>query len=250
MRRSLKAFSLLELLVVIAVVAVLLSVLLPALIAARASSYRALCASNLRQISAGWQGYLAENRETFPRFDAIEGIGPEWAYGGAEFVGPQRTPVLASERPINRHVAGEGRVAGEREIALFRCPADAGVFARGEGSRGAPGISVLGERTCFLTFGTSYRANPNLMDSTSAGIDTHRRALRLHEVQVDHSRLLLAGDPAWWFASRPEGDSDSGLEASWHRRQDGGNVLSVDGSVRFVDFSKWPEAPVELMPRR
>ncbi len=238
LRKSPKAFSLLELLVVIAVVAVLLSVLLPALVVARASSYRALCASNLRQLSIGWQGYLAEHKETFPQY----GERPDWSYGGVDFVGPERVAVLASDRPINRHVLGDqgdGRIAGGRELSLFRCPADAGVTARGGSARGLPGESVLPERTCYQTFGTSYRANPNLLDSTAAGIDALHRPLKLHEVRVDVSRLLLVGDPAWWFASRALGHADDGLDASWHRQQDAGNVLTVDGAVRFIDFGRW-----------
>jgi len=51
------AFTLVELLVVIAVIAALLTILLPALSRARRSGYTVTCGSNLRQLGVGWSIY-------------------------------------------------------------------------------------------------------------------------------------------------------------------------------------------------
>src|SRR4051794_1974744 len=56
-----KAFTLVELLVVIGIIAVLISVLLPTLARARASAQRAACLSNLRTIMQMMNIYAAEN---------------------------------------------------------------------------------------------------------------------------------------------------------------------------------------------
>jgi prepilin-type N-terminal cleavage/methylation domain-containing protein len=61
-----RAFSLVELLVVIAVVALLSSLLLPVLGKARGSSRATLCRSNLKQVALACAIYVSDNQESFP----------------------------------------------------------------------------------------------------------------------------------------------------------------------------------------
>lgn len=60
-RRPLHGFTLVELLVVIALVAILMAMLLPTLRMAREAAWKAGCASNLRQIGVAITGYAVEN---------------------------------------------------------------------------------------------------------------------------------------------------------------------------------------------
>jgi prepilin-type N-terminal cleavage/methylation domain-containing protein/prepilin-type processing-associated H-X9-DG protein len=60
-RRS--AFTLVELLVVVAIIALLLSILLPALGGARQAAIRAQCLSNIRQLEMAQVTYAAENED-------------------------------------------------------------------------------------------------------------------------------------------------------------------------------------------
>lgn len=238
-RRPGGGFTLVEVMISLAIVAVLLGLLLPVLVYARGAARAAVCAANLRHMGIGWQLYL-QDRQEFPRY----GQAPDWSYAGVKFVGPDHQAVVDDARPVNRYIAEEDSADSSRMPTLFRCPADAGIYDRGDRDRSAdPG------ETCYERFGNSYRANPYLFNSTAAGIDDLRRTLTVDDITVSHSRLLLSADPVWWFATRPDGDPDALKDASWHDKPGGGNMLAVDGSVRFAEFHTGPDESWTLFPR-
>ncbi len=65
-QQSHKAFTLVELLVVIGIIALLISILLPALNKAREAANTVKCASNVRQIMSGFVMYASQNRGNLP----------------------------------------------------------------------------------------------------------------------------------------------------------------------------------------
>ncbi|AQQ70799.1 type II secretion system protein G [Limihaloglobus sulfuriphilus] len=60
--KNIKAFTLIELLVVISIIGLLMSIIMPALWAARKSAARIVCKSNIRQLQLANQGYVSENK--------------------------------------------------------------------------------------------------------------------------------------------------------------------------------------------
>jgi prepilin-type N-terminal cleavage/methylation domain-containing protein len=81
MDKSRRAFTLVELLVVMAMIGILVALLIPAVQAARESARRANCASNLKQIALAAHEYH-EARQTFPTGRYGDYDDPT-AYGGA-----------------------------------------------------------------------------------------------------------------------------------------------------------------------
>ena len=72
-------FTLVELLIVIAIIAVLLSILLSALTHVRESGRRAVCLSNLRQLGMSVVLYADDNKDHIVSSEAgLTGFGPTW----------------------------------------------------------------------------------------------------------------------------------------------------------------------------
>lgn len=73
----LRGFTLVELLVVVAIVLSLIAMLLPVLNTARLKSQQVVCMSNLRQFTTAFRGYLDDNSGYFMHFNA-DPIGMWW----------------------------------------------------------------------------------------------------------------------------------------------------------------------------
>ena len=78
-RPKLKAFTLIELLIVIAVISVLVSLLVPALQNAREQAKALKCITNLRTLSTAWQAYALDNKGKMVGGDCYTDNDDGWA---------------------------------------------------------------------------------------------------------------------------------------------------------------------------
>lgn len=120
-------FTLVELLVVLAVIGILISLLLPAVQSARAAARRAECQNHLRQLCLALHNYHDAHRILPPGSLAL---GPSfrvfsgWGWGAMLLPHIEQT-ALYDALDFDRHTAAEpNRPYIRQPLPLWRCPAD------------------------------------------------------------------------------------------------------------------------------
>lgn len=141
--RTRRAFTLTELLVVLAIIIMLMALLLVALRAVRQTAADSLCKQNLHQIGVALKNFTNDRHAVMPDAEA-------WGLGGASAVnaagvlgaapGLPGAAALAQQRPMNQYMQGE------RKLGIFECPSDWGIV----------GLDVSQYPTTYHAAGTSY----------------------------------------------------------------------------------------------
>ena len=123
MRRTFpRAFSLVELLVVVAVVCVLLAVLFPAVQSARAAARRASCINNLKQIALAFQNYAT----VWNSLPLSMSIGTGHGNGGSAFAGVLPFAELAPLYNMYNFSLENWNISNDTavrtQVKIFLCP--------------------------------------------------------------------------------------------------------------------------------
>jgi len=227
-----RAFSLIELLVVMAVLSALMAILLPVLGAARNQARRVVCAGQQRQIGLAWQAYLLDHEGRFPQ--AID--AHLWFGGWLGLLGQQ---MRWSPRPLNPYAGLPSHAdIHEDQAKLFGCPADRG---------GSPDDDT---ETVYRVNGNSYCTNIFLVGQDQVGTDRpgsealhaaingSLKHMSLSKVSNSPSRILFYGDYGWihtWDRQDNIVDFDT---LNWHAKAGSFNVAFLDGHVRFLHIQE------------
>lgn len=225
-RPGARAFTLVELLVVIGIIALLISILLPSLARAREQGNRTKCLSNLRNIMSAMIIYSNENKGFYPK-SATTGAGVEddvifWQ-AARNLDHSAIAPMLG--RPV------------KREILI--CPSD-NVDARRHTGNGGYRFSYsmnlrmsrikvvrVVNQTEKVVF---YEEDENTLDDCNASLDQNA-SIDLLSIRHDNTRQL------------PDNES-TGISLNGGRY---GNAAFVDGHVEYVERN-WLHQPQRYDP--
>ena len=234
--RSDRAFTLTDLLVVIATLAVLAIVTFPALAGIQNKGGRLECANNLRQIGMESMVYAGENGGWLPicTLGGANGNGTSRNHlGGTHYtayvyIGTLNTQITTNEPPVqgesyqNLGYLYQDGQAGNGNI--FYCPDTWGTLA------GANNYSPLLTTDSSGVIRSSYFYNPRMVSVNP--VNTLRRYQTVSQLEPHR---LFAVDEILGGTTDPIGPPSTGVNPATiqHARDRGWNVLFTDGSVQF-----------------
>ena len=224
-----RGFTLLQLLMVVAIISLLIATLLPAMSKAREASRRMACLANLWHIGTAWHAYLDDHeRRLFKGINANINYGGNQGEGAAAWGADRSMPV---PKPLNRYM-------NMPEVAytgadVFRCPSD-------EGSDNI-------RPSFFIHYGTSYQTNLMLIGQTQLLVSRAdpcapvlakiNARLPNHSISAetpDASRLILIGDLGGVNKVTPWDEQ----RLEFHKRRCSYNLAFLDGHGEFVRIRK------------
>jgi prepilin-type N-terminal cleavage/methylation domain-containing protein/prepilin-type processing-associated H-X9-DG protein len=205
-------FTLIELLVVIAIIAILMAILMPALKRAREQGQRAVCLSNLKQLSLAWILYADDNDDKLVSSEAggtwrsqygEPWVGVTWASGWAQ----------GGQLPEDDQIKGikDGALwPYVKEVNLYKCPA--------------------GYRGELMTYAMMIASNGRSVEGSPV---FKKRVL----VPQPAQRLIFIDEGL----SSPDAYSTRYIEPKWWdqpvtRHGDGTNFANADG---HAEYHKW-----------
>ncbi|MBL8889526.1 MAG: DUF1559 domain-containing protein [Planctomycetaceae bacterium] len=266
-----RGLSLVELLVVIAIIAILLSLLLPAIQAARESARRVDCGNRLRQMSLGFIQYHTARQQFPPAIDTERRL--MWSGYLLPYL-EQGNLYSKIDRNLKWNEGANAQVCSTF-LSVFRCPSSSApdtmtaqgiedrvpcdylVCASGTDTReSGPGILAGGAHSDGVFFSDSRVRVAEIRDGTSNTLAVGDSFFQFEELDLDHTGYPQFLDR--WCVGTLEGVGNevseamgsTGVAINAHRldvfiderelafgsqHPGGAQAAQVDGSIRFFD---------------
>ena len=232
-----KAFTLIELLVVIAIIAILMAILMPALNRAREQGRRAVCLSNLKQLTLAWIMYADENDDKIVNGEAAGGgnglatiptggrhKGEKWWVGGdcGDFWAGEHLPM---ETQLNAIRAGALFPYCKKET-LYRCPTgvrgEMRTYSIGDSMNGIPRSGTHHDNKVGVRVGRTVLWIKNRTEIISPG-PAHRLVFLDEGRITPDSYATHYVNERWW-------------DPPFVRHGDGTNVSFADGHSDYWKY--------------
>jgi prepilin-type N-terminal cleavage/methylation domain-containing protein/prepilin-type processing-associated H-X9-DG protein len=244
------AFTLVELLVVIAIIGILLALLLPAVQAAREAARRAQCTNNLKQFGVAMHNYLAA-KKAFP-----PGSMRDLNAGKQNFRDPRVSPHVRLLGYMENSAlydqfdwsysweADQNAILRKTNVSGFACPSkedneatyyyQANKAIAGPGEYGTHYIGVMGAKGYPPGSTTPYEvdtSNNQLGGFATNGIMIRDRAIPPNRITDGLSHTLLMGEISW-----DSGEYEAwtgGLSPAWQNSMTTRNIAYPLNSYKY-----------------
>jgi prepilin-type processing-associated H-X9-DG protein/prepilin-type N-terminal cleavage/methylation domain-containing protein len=225
-----RAFTVIELLVVIVVITILAGVLLPGLSRAKAKAQSISCMNNLKELQLAWIVYADDNNQLLPANQLFVGTGPASSPPGCWVLGNAQMDLTSAN--IQQGVL----FPYARSAAIYHCPSDQATVV------GAP----TQPRTRSYTL-SGYLGCSNPLPEWASRMKTRYSQVScmtgpsptgLFVLIEEHEKSIEDGFWEFSFVGGPYGDAWDSLPSDRHNQ--GCNLSFADGHVDLWKWS-WPK---------
>jgi len=232
MKMKSRFFTLLELLIVIAMIAILAGMLLPALNSARAKAMQISCTGNLKQIYTGISVYIGDSNGWMPFLEMASNPEPKWAFLLARYVTNDKTYIDG----------GAEKLKGIFFCPVRKSPADSPWWPDST-EPATLSVSSYRETTMRVSDVSSLRARHGGWRNETSALESGAGEKRLEDIR-DGSVLIVEKD--YCVKNGNWNNRTGGIRnydrlnlnhnaPAWHLHRDNCNFLMKAGNVRSLN---------------
>jgi prepilin-type N-terminal cleavage/methylation domain-containing protein/prepilin-type processing-associated H-X9-DG protein len=232
-----QGFTLVELLVVMAIVGLFASLALPAIQSTRETARRMTCQSNLRNHALAINEFELVKRFLPPGRDRRKDVDWAWSFQILPML-EQAELFLGADQSL-RWDATKNQIVVDRALAIFRCPSAVKNFAgdcdfaglMGTVLNAPTGLSPFNRGVLVYVDGTDHVAIP--LSSVSDGLSQTLCVSENHDLDSPVGRWASGLN----CISHDYGRINSSNEGIRSSHKDGANAVYLDGAVTFLSDS-------------